>query len=148
VTPDGPAARITPLGSPAEVTWVDERPDKRDGSGSDLSTTGRELYELLVAYARQETTEPLRGLGRYMGFGALGSVLVALGSTLLVIGVLRVLQTETGTTFTGNWSWVPYLVTLVAAAVVIALAVMGISRSRTPGEKAARQPDPSDRKEH
>ena len=103
-----------------------------------LADEGRELYELLVAYARQETTDPLRGLGRYLGFGALGSILVGLGSLLLVIGFLRVLQTETGTTFTGNWSWAPYLLTVLVACAIIGLAVFGISRpgpqTRTPDQ--------------
>lgn len=127
---------------------MDEQAENSAGATNDLATSGRELYDLVVAYTRQETTEPLRGLGRYIGFGALGSVLIALGSTLLVVGVLRVLQTETSTTFTGNWSWVPYLLTLLVAALVIALAVVGITRSRTPGEKAAGPPDRSGRKEH
>jgi hypothetical protein len=113
-------------------------PNGQEGE-KDLSTSGREVYDLLVAYARQETTEPLKGLGRYIGFGAAGSVLVALGSVLIVIGVLRVLQTETGTTFTGNWSWVPYLLTLVLTAGLIGLAIAAIRSASTPGEKAARQ---------
>ena len=106
---------------------------------ADLSTSGRELYGLLVDYAKQETTEPLKGLGRYLGFGVGGALLVALGSTLLVIGVLRVLQTETGSTFTGNWSWAPYLITLLVAAGVIAAAIAAINGTSTPGEKAARE---------
>jgi hypothetical protein len=136
------------------VTRVNDKPGKAVTQGqaapsdSDLSTSGRELFDLLVDYTKQETIEPLRGLGRYIGFGAIGSILVALGSTLLVIGVLRVLQTETGTTFTGNWSWVPYLLTLLVAGLIIALSSMAIRSASTPGEKAARKRDRSDRKEH
>ena len=111
-----------------------------ESEGKGLGDEGRELYELLVAYARQETTDPLRGLGRYLGFGAFGSVFVGVGSLLLVIGVLRVLQTETGTSFTGNWSWAPYLITMLVACLVIGVAVYGISRpgprTRTPDQRS------------
>jgi hypothetical protein len=127
---------------------VNEKPDNATTQDTDLSTTGRELYDLLVSYTKQETTEPLKGLGRYIGYGAFGSVFVALGSTLVVIAVLRVLQTETGTTFTGNWSWAPYLLTLLVAALIIALSIRAITKASSPGEKAARELDRSDGKEH
>lgn len=112
----------------------------RDDDDKGLGDEGRELFDLLVAYAKQETTDPLRGLGRYLGFGLGGSLLVATGSLLLVVGGLRAVQTETGSTFTGNWSWVPYLFALVAMLVVIGLAVWGISRpgpkTRTPDQRS------------
>lgn len=127
---------------------MNEKPDNATTQDTDLSTTGRELYDLLVSYTKQETTEPLKGLGRYIGYGAFGSVFVALGSTLVVIAVLRVLQTETGTTFTGNWSWAPYLLTLLVAALIIALSIRAITKASSPGEKAARELDRSDGKEH
>lgn len=79
---------------------------------------GQDVWELLVAYAKQETVEPLRGLGRWIGFGAGGSILIATGISLLLLAALRALQTETGTTFTGNWSWAPYVIVLVGALVV------------------------------
>jgi membrane protein implicated in regulation of membrane protease activity len=41
-----------------------------------------------------------------------------------------VLQTETGTTFAGGWSWVPYLITAVVLSAVIAVAVRRIVRYR------------------
>ena len=45
------------------------------------------------------------------------------GLMLVALSGLRALQTETGTTFTGNWSWVPYFITLVGTVAVAALAV-------------------------
>jgi len=65
---------------------------------------GQDVWELLVAYAKQETVEPLRGLQRWVAAGAGGSLLIATGVSLLLLACLRALQTETGTTFTGNWS--------------------------------------------
>jgi hypothetical protein len=40
--------------------------------------------------------------------------------------VLRLLQDETGTALTGNWSWVPYAVALVLGVIVIAVAIWRI----------------------
>ena len=39
----------------------------------------RELRELVVAYAKQETVEPIKGLGRYVGFGLGAGILIGLG---------------------------------------------------------------------
>jgi hypothetical protein len=87
-----------------------------------------ELFELTKTYARQETVDPLKGVGRYLGYGMAGAVAIGLGVILLMLSALRALQTETGTTFTGSWSWVPYLIVLVVGAVLIALAVTRITR--------------------
>ena len=80
-----------------------------------------DYFELVKAYARQETVEPLRGVGRWLGFGIGGSLLLMIGGITLTLGMLRVLQEETGSAFTGNLSWVPYLCTLGAVAVVLGL---------------------------
>lgn len=95
---------------------------------SSLPETLRELWQLLVAYARQETVDPLRGLGRYLGFGLGGSLLMGLGVILVVLGGLRLLQTETESVFDGNWSWAPYAFGFVLALVVIGIAGYLIGR--------------------
>lgn len=87
-----------------------------------------DFFELVKAYAKQETVEPLRGAGRWVGFGVAGSFLLMLGGIALTLAMLRVLQEETGTAFTGNLSWVPYLATLAAAVIVIALLVWRITK--------------------
>jgi hypothetical protein len=89
-----------------------------------------ELWELTKGYARQETVDPLKGVGRYLAFGVAGSLLLGVGVVLLLLAGLRALQTETGTTFTGNWSWVPYLIVLVVGAALIVLAISRISSSK------------------
>jgi hypothetical protein len=73
-----------------------------------------ELRDLVVAYVKQETLVPLRQLGRYIGFGILGALLLGLGVVLLGVGGLRALQTETGDTFARDWSWGPYGIVFVA----------------------------------
>ena len=92
-----------------------------------------ELWDLVRAYAKQETVEPMKGLGRYAAFGVAGSVVLSVGLVLLLLGGLRALQTETGTTFTGNWSWAPYLITLVGCAAVAALAARAITAKSRKG---------------
>ncbi len=87
---------------------------------------GQDVWDLVVAYAKQETIEPLKGLGRWISAGAGGSMLIATGISLVLLAALRALQTETGSTFTGNWSWVPYLIVLVGAVAVIGLSYWAV----------------------
>ena len=73
-----------------------------------------EVRDLVITYVKQETIIPIRQLGRYVMFGVIGSFLLGLGVVLLGVGGLRALQTETGDTFTGDWSWAPYGITVLA----------------------------------
>ena len=95
-----------------------------------LPTLVQELWDLVVGYARQETVEPLKGIGRFVAFGVAGSVFVGVGVVLLLLAGLRALQEEAADTFDGNWSWAPYGITLVATIVVIALAVAAVGRGK------------------
>jgi hypothetical protein len=90
-----------------------------------------ELWDLVRAYAKQETVEPMKGLGRYAAFGIAGSVVLSIGLVLLLVGGLRALQTETGSTFEGNWSWAPYLLALAGTGAVIALVARGMGKRRS-----------------
>ena len=97
-------------------------------SDKSIPTLASELLDLVRAYAKQETIEPLKGIGRWLAFGVAGSLLLGTGLLLLAVGALRALQTETGDTFDGNWSWAPYLIVLAACAVVIALVASRIGK--------------------
>ena len=101
-------------------------------SEKSLPTLAAELWDMVRAYAKQETVQPVKGLGRYVAFGAAGSALLGLGLVLLSLGLLRLLQSEATDTFDGNWSWAPYLITLVAACVPIALAARAMGRRSRP----------------
>jgi putative superfamily III holin-X len=87
-----------------------------------------ELWGLTKDYARQETVEPLKGVGRYLGYGAGGAVLGGLGVILLMLAGLRALQTETGDALDGNLSWLPYVIVLVVAGAVAAAALSRIKK--------------------
>lgn len=88
-----------------------------------------DLLDLVKAYVKQETLGPLKGVGRFVGFGVAGAVLLGIGLTLVALALLRFLQTETGSPLTGNWSWVPYLVVIVALGILIGLSVAAIRRT-------------------
>jgi len=87
-----------------------------------------ELWALTKDYARQETVDPLKGVGRYLGYGAAGALLGGVGVILLMLAGLRALQTETGDALDGNLSWLPYLIVVVVAAALVAWAVTRISK--------------------
>ncbi len=98
---------------------------RSDNGSHGLRNAGDDAFQLTVDYLKQETVEPLRGLGRFLYMGIAGSCFLAGGILLILLGVLRLLQTETGTALTGDWSWVPY-----AAVVVLGIAVVGVAAWR------------------
>jgi hypothetical protein len=104
-----------------------------DDSPKSIPQVATELWELSTAYAKQETIEPLKGLGRFLSYGLGGALLLGIGVTLLLLSALRALQTETGTTFTGSLSWIPYLIVLVAGVAVLGLAAWRITKRKGPG---------------
>jgi hypothetical protein len=95
-----------------------------------LPQVASELWDLTKTYAKQETVDPLKGIGRYVGFGLPGAILLGIGVVLLLLGGLRALQTETDTMFTGNLSWLPYLITLAGGALVAGLAAWRIGAKK------------------
>ena len=86
----------------------------------------QDLSKLVIAYVKQETLEPIKGLKRYVGWGMPGSVLVSLGLFLLFLGVLRGFQAETGDTFRGHLKPIPYVITMVLCGVVAYFTVKAI----------------------
>jgi hypothetical protein len=98
-----------------------------------VTEVATELWELSLAYAKQETIDPLKGLGRFLGFGVMGAFQLGIGTSLLLLGGLRALQTETGSTFTGYWSWAPYLIVVAGGLALIGLALLRINRRKGPG---------------
>ena len=113
------------------------RATKTSGDKS-LPTLAGELWELVVAYLKQETIVPIKGLARFVAIGLAGSAVLSIGLVLLALALLRVLQTETDTSFTGKLSWAPYLITLFGCAVVAGLAARAIgSHKRRAARKGA-----------
>ena len=90
-----------------------------------------QLLDTVKTYAKQETIGPLKGIGRSIGFGLGGVLCLGIGTISLLVGVLRVLQTETSV-FEGNWSFVPYVIDLVLAVLVVVVAVSRIKKVDLP----------------
>ncbi len=95
-----------------------------------LPAHATELWELVVAYLKQETVGPIKELGRFVGMGVAGSLLLAVGLPLIVLGTLRAVQSETGESLTGNLTWIPYFAAIGISAVFAGLAVYGMSRTK------------------
>ena len=102
-------------------------PSPSDNGSHGLRHAGDDAFQLTVDYLKQETVQPLRGLGRFLYMGIAGSFFLAFGILLILLGVLRLLQTETGTALTGDWSWVPYAVVVLLGIAVIGVAVWRIT---------------------
>ncbi|MGA8297054.1 MAG: hypothetical protein WB770_08445 [Acidimicrobiales bacterium] len=77
------------------------------------------LTALFRRYVLDEALKPLRHLGRRLAFGVLGAILIAIGAIAALVGVLRVLQSETGSAFAERWSFAPYLLTAATALVFL-----------------------------
>jgi Putative Actinobacterial Holin-X, holin superfamily III len=92
-----------------------------------------ELKDLVVAYAQQETVDPLKDLGRYVGWALGGAVLLGVGVVFVSIGLLRMLQTE-GPDWLHKHGWstlYPYLIVLVLLIIGAALTLRQ-TRKRPP----------------
>ncbi len=101
-----------------------------------VATVAGELWQLVVAYLKQETVAPVKDLGRFLAKGLAGSLLLSVGLVLLMLAGLRALQTETGSALDDNWSFVPYLIILVLAAAIAGLAARAIGSHK---RRAARK---------
>jgi|TARA_B110000444_G_scaffold20373_1_gene16942 hypothetical protein len=97
----------------------------KNGIKADLQA----LRITLGAYAKQETLEPLKGLGRYLLFGMAGACLSSIGVGFLLIALLRGLQQQ-NSVFGGQMSFAPYLLAALAAAAVLLITLKMMSREK------------------
>ena len=104
--------------------------DDRKPSEKSIPGEAQELWQLVVAYAKQETLDPVKNLGRWVGFGLAGALVGSLGAVLLLLGGLRALQTETGSAFDGNLTWVPYVLVLIVSGGIAGGALKARSRGQ------------------
>lgn len=86
-----------------------------------------ELTHLVIAYAKQETLEPIRGAVRWLAFGFAAVVFLILGIIMLTLGALRLLQFELFANAT-TWSWIPYLIVMALCAMIVALTLSRINK--------------------
>lgn len=85
-----------------------------------------DTVEMVKAYALQETLGPLRGAGRWIGFGLLGALFIGTGTGLFTLAVVRMMQTEFADSLGGRWTKnLPYIF-----GVIVSLAVAGLAMWR------------------
>jgi hypothetical protein len=91
----------------------------------------KELGSMAVAYTKQETVAPLKGLARYVAWGLAAALCFSTGLFLFALGALRGIQAWSGAAdakdggLDGNWTFVPYL--LAALVCIAVLAVIGVA---------------------
>ena len=108
------------------------RDTKKNAPQGQLAQTA----QLLQDYARQELRDPLGNTGRWILSGLIGALCIGLGTAFLVLGLLRMVQTEWPATFEGRWmNLIPYLCGLAFASIVIGLAVRRINKTPLTKEK-------------
>ncbi len=90
-------------------------------ANKDTTSVG-DIVQFVRSYALQETVGPLKGAGRWIGAGIVGALLMSIGLMMLLLGVLRLLQTEVFRS--DGWTSIfPYLiVTLLCAGCAAAAA--------------------------
>jgi hypothetical protein len=93
--------------------------------GATIQRDLEEIRDLFVKYVKEETIQPLKDMGRFVVYGAIGSLFVGFGATLLLLGALRFLQ-EQFLVLDGSLSWLPYLIVAALAAAVIGLTLWRI----------------------
>jgi hypothetical protein len=102
-----------------------DSPRTTDDNAGQIAQT----IQLVKEYAKQETLDPLKGASRWIAYGSLGSFLLGSACVFLVLGVLRLLQTEWPGTFGGHWTrLLPYIIALGVGLLVIALAATRIGK--------------------
>jgi hypothetical protein len=101
--------------------------ERRPARREDTSIEG--LVTLVRDYAKQETLGPLRGAGQWIGYGAAGALLLGIGLSMVLLGLLRLIQTEWDRAASGALSWLAYLVVLVVCVVAI---IVTLSRIKQP----------------
>ena len=105
-------------------------PDKdRDPKKPVPQGQAAQTVQLVKDYARQELRDPLGNTGRWIAYGLVGALCIGVGTGFLVLGLLRLLQTEWPATFEGRWmNLLPYLCGLLFAVLVAGLAARRINK--------------------
>jgi len=87
-----------------------------------------DVIDLVKVYVKQETVGPLKGIGRKIGVGVAGSLLLGLGLFFLALGLLRLIQTKLPRLAEGTMSLLSYLIVIVFCAIVTLLALSRVKK--------------------
>jgi len=100
----------------------------RDEKVKAASGTFGELKAMVTDYAKQQTVDPLKHLGKWAGLGVAGAVMLIIGAFLTALGFLRLFQKWDWTE--GTMSFAPYF--LVFLLLVISGALCFRAAFKTP----------------
>jgi hypothetical protein len=103
----------------------------------------KDVVKLSIDYLKQETKGPLAGVGRLVGAGLAAAVCFGTGLILLGLTILRGIQSALAYQrpkasvavasdrgpMSGNWNWAPYFLGGVGCIILIAIAVVLMTRS-------------------
>ena len=109
---------------PCPVTAPRSTPPARDDDPTSIAG----VVDLVTTYAKQETLGPLKGAGRWLAMGTGGAALLGLGLTIVLLGILRLIQAEWERAASGSLSWLPYVIVLVICALLLVLIVSRINK--------------------
>jgi TRAP-type C4-dicarboxylate transport system permease small subunit len=89
------------------------------------------VIDALTSYVKGQLLRPLSGAGRWLLFGIVGGVLVGAGVVFMLLGLLRLLQTEFSgiSTADSRLSWLPYFIVLVIGVGVLIVTLQRINRT-------------------
>ena len=103
--------------------------DTQSATRSDEPASVGEVVEFVKTYAKQETVGPLTGAGRWIAYGAAAAIMLGIGLSLLLLGLLRLIQSEASDIADGRLSWLPYTIVFVVALLLIAVTVARIDKT-------------------
>jgi hypothetical protein len=104
----------------------DAKPKAKNPTGD-----ARELVDLVITYAKQETLEPLKGLGKNAALGLGGALLLGIGGIFCSLGALRAMQSQTDWFERHNLTYLPYGATILILVVLSIVGWFGLG----PGKK-------------
>jgi hypothetical protein len=109
------------------MTAQQSTPPTRPAREPDNASLG-EVIDLVRNYALQETLGPLKGAGRWLAMGAAGAACMGLGASIVVLGILRLVQFEWVRSSTGLLSWIAYIIAFLVAVLLLWLALSRINK--------------------
>ena len=86
-----------------------------------------EILETVLKYVKTETLKPIRGAGRWIGFGLVAALMLSIGLVLGALGILRLVQTS-GLGNSNSWSWLTYVVALLVCTAAFFFAISRIRK--------------------
>ncbi|MDQ3739144.1 MAG: hypothetical protein M3337_08250 [Actinomycetota bacterium] len=113
---------------------INDRSDRPAGAASTTSTADADIdlgdvISTIKAYARQETIGPLKGAARWLAVGTAAAFALGVGLLMVLLGLLRLLQTEWERSASGSLSWLAYVIVLVACLALLAFTLSKIKRN-------------------